>query len=186
MGTAAKKLVLLSTVVVDWPGLRLAVVAVPPRLSASAIRAPPCMIPKRLLRSSRATSSAVTRSGDTWVTLSPRNSAKGGCLFAASFICLLPAYTENREGRGRYRPRPHRAILWLSALRLRNDANVRTRGLETLRPDFLGFIVTDRSRNYHILTLFPIRGRSDAMLGGHLQRIDNAQNLVEVTSGRHR
>ena len=26
MGTAAKKLVLLSTVVVDWPGLRLAVV----------------------------------------------------------------------------------------------------------------------------------------------------------------
>src|SRR5215510_13038808 len=110
MGTAAKKFVLLSIVVVDCSGLRLAVVAVPPRLSARAIRAPPCMIPKRLLRSSRATSSAVTRSGDTWVTFSPRNSANAGCLLAASFIiCSQPI--PNREGRGRYRPRPGSANL---------------------------------------------------------------------------
>src|SRR5262249_53383730 len=72
------------------------------------------------------------------------------------------------------------------ALRLRNDTNVRTWSFKTLRPDFLGLIVADRSGNNHVLTLLPVRGRRDAMLGGHLQRINNAQNLVEVTPGRHR
>src|SRR5205823_2572616 len=71
------------------PGLRLAVAAVPPRLSASAMMAPPCRMLKRLLSSSRATSSPVTRSAEIWVILNPRNSANGGCSTAASLNSLI-------------------------------------------------------------------------------------------------
>ena len=58
---------------------RLATAAVPPRLSASAISAPPCSTPLRLLSCSVTTISAVTRSGDTWVIFMPMKSANGGC-----------------------------------------------------------------------------------------------------------
>src|SRR5690348_4036373 len=168
IGTAAKKLVLLSTVVVDWPGLRLAVVAVPPRLSAKAMRAPPCMIPKRLLRSSRAASSAVTRSGDMCVILRPRNSAKGGCLFAASFIMVVPR-PPKYEGRGRYRPRPLRAMSRVLVTRLWHDADIGPRRLEALGPDFLCFVIADRARDDDVFALLPVRRSRNPVLGRQLK-----------------
>ena len=100
----AKKLVLLSIVVVICPGPRLATAAVPPRLSASAISAPPCSTPLRLLSCSVTTISAVTRSGDTCVTFMPMKSANGGCRSARqvpdvlSFMALrLPELAAARK-----------------------------------------------------------------------------------------
>ena len=66
---------------------RLAVAAVPPRLSAKAIRAPPCMTRLRLVRFSVTRSSAVTRSGETWVIFMPMKAANGGC--SSGFISKL-------------------------------------------------------------------------------------------------
>ena len=48
-GYPAKKLVLLSIVVVICPACRFATAAVPPRLSAKRHHAPPCSTPLRLL-----------------------------------------------------------------------------------------------------------------------------------------
>src|SRR5262249_38187242 len=114
-----------------------------PRLSARAIKAPPCIIPNRLLRSSRATSSAVTRSGDTCVILRPRNSAKGGCLWAASFICVCYQPARKQQGLG---PKVRALTLQScvqSAARLWHDANIWARRLEALWPNLLGFVVAD-------------------------------------------
>src|SRR5690242_9389109 len=104
--------------------------------------APPCMIPKRLLRSSRATSSAVTRSGETCVILRPRNSANGGCLLAASFI-QFPQPRLNSKGADVIVRALCVQICDRSAPRLRHDADIGPGRLETLGPDFFGFLVAD-------------------------------------------
>src|SRR5262249_56402140 len=59
-GMAAKKLVLLSSVVVPAPSGRLATVAYAPIVSANAMIAPPWRTAGRVHRSSRTLSSAVT------------------------------------------------------------------------------------------------------------------------------
>src|SRR5690349_4244319 len=59
--------------------------------------APPCMMPNRLLNSSRAFNSAVTRSGETCVILMSRNWAKAGWLCARSSIELLQPFRSDGE-----------------------------------------------------------------------------------------
>src|SRR5262245_44564480 len=86
---AAKKLVLLSSVAVEAPGGRFATAAVPPRLSASAISAPPCSVLFRLVSCGVTGSSAVTRARETWVIFMPMKVANGGCSFG--FISKLRA-----------------------------------------------------------------------------------------------
>src|SRR5579885_1673536 len=145
--------------------------------------APPCMMPWRLFSSSRATSSAVTRSGETWVILMPRNSAKGGCLRAASFMATLQH--EKTRARG-LRSRPVTRCFGGSALRLRHVPDIGSRRLESLRPDLLRLLVAHRTGNDHVLARLPVRRCRDAMLGGHLQRIEHTQDLVEVAARGHR
>src|SRR5947207_5902677 len=96
----AKKLVLLSMVAVRPPFAKLAIVAVPPRLSASAMTAPPCNAPKRLLRSSRTGSSATTLSGETWIILMPSKAANGGCCSASEFIAKFIGWAPGNAGLG--------------------------------------------------------------------------------------
>src|SRR5262245_20069934 len=127
------------------------------------------MMPKRLLRSSRPTSSAVTRSGEMWVILRPRNSAKGGCLWAASFICIAPRGGKKSKGsdlKARALVLQSRFVLtaWL-----RHDANIRARRLEALRPYFLGFLVADRTGDDDILALFPVCRCRDTVFCCHLE-----------------
>src|SRR5262245_2983780 len=113
----AKKLVLLSIVAVVAPLGRLAMVAVPPRLSASAMMAPPCRMPKRLPSSSRTTSSATTRSRDRWMTFRPRKSAKGGCVSASGRMGFLVLQMANSEWRVANRGVGSRYSLSLLAIR---------------------------------------------------------------------
>src|ERR1700734_605769 len=137
----AKKLVLLSMVAVRPPGGRFATVAVPPRLSASAITAPPCSVPKRLLCTSRTGISATTLSLETWVIFMPMKSANGGWNSASGFIMALK--TKARP----IWPRPHHqsrdSNLWLP--RLRHHADVGLRRLPTARIKLLGFFVAHRA-----------------------------------------
>src|SRR5690606_23514908 len=77
-GTAAKKLVLLSIVVVIVPRGRLTIVAMPPRWSASAMSAPPCRMPWPFSISGRTVISATMRSGVISVIFHPMRPAKAG------------------------------------------------------------------------------------------------------------
>src|SRR4051794_7404187 len=72
-GTARKKFVLLSIVVVRAPSARLSTLAAPPRISAKAMMAPPCMTPLRLASSSPTVSSAAIRSREPLVKRTPIN-----------------------------------------------------------------------------------------------------------------
>ena len=50
----------------------------------------------------------------------------------------------------------------------------------------LGLFVGHRARNDHIVALLPIHRRGDLVLRGQLQRVDHAQDLVEIAARRHR
>src|SRR5262245_2424661 len=99
--------------------------------------------------------------------LRPRKSAKGGCISAASFISDAPS----RKTKARtLRPAPLlRNLATRLAPRLRNDADVWPRCFEALWPEPLGFFIAHRAGNNHVFALFPVGGRSNAVLGGHLQ-----------------
>src|SRR4051794_31038769 len=72
-----------------------------------------------------------------------------------------------------------------SALRgLRHDPDVGLRRLP-LAEDLLGLVVGDRARDDHVLALLPVHRRGDLVLGGELERVDDAQHLVEVAARRH-
>src|SRR4051812_13478745 len=77
-GTARKKLVLLSIVVVRAPSAKLSTLAAPPRMSAKAMMAPPCMTPLRLASSSPTVNSASIRSREPLVKRTPINREKAG------------------------------------------------------------------------------------------------------------
>src|SRR6266481_7736492 len=70
--------------------------------------------------------------------------------------------------------------------RLRHDANIGLRRLPALRILLLGLVVADRTRDDHVLAVLPIHRRRHLVLGGELQRVDDAQHLVEVAAGGHR
>src|SRR5215218_2611027 len=90
-GTAARKLVLLSIVVVHWPAARFATVATPPSVSASAITAPPCSTAGRVHSSGRTFSRATTRSGVTSTSSTPRKSENGMAWSGGMVAWLLGA-----------------------------------------------------------------------------------------------
>src|SRR6202022_2793817 len=64
----------------------------------------------------------------------------------------------------------------LKLLRLWHDPDVGLRRFPALRIDRLGLVVADGTRDDDVLALFPVGRGGDAMLGGHLQRIDRAQD----------
>src|SRR5258708_9972385 len=73
-----------------------------------------------------------------------------------------------------------------TSFRLRHDTKVRPRRLPTARIDRFGLVIADGARDDDVVTLVPIGRRRDAMLGRHLQGIDDAQYLYEAAPRRHR
>src|SRR3954447_5837160 len=69
---------------------------------------------------------------------------------------------------------------------LRDDADVRLGRLPAVRVLLLSLLVGDRAGDDDVVAGLPLRGRRDLVLRGQLQRVDYAQNLVEVAAGRHR
>src|SRR3954447_12188869 len=93
-----------------------------------------------------------------------------------------------RRGRRRARlaPRPQaKASCRMSALRLRHDPDVGLGRLPALGILLLGIIVADRAGDDHVLAALPVHRGRHLVLGGELQRVDDAQHLVEVAAGGH-
>ena len=104
LGTAAKKLVLLSMVAVRPLLGRRDARGHAAEGVAQAITAPPCMTPRRLHRSSRTVSSASVRSAVRWSTFTPRSLVKGGTSGRAIGVTLLLAMpVHSTAGAGRQR-----------------------------------------------------------------------------------
>src|SRR4029079_19268078 len=70
-------------------------------------------------------------------------------------------------------------------LRLPDDSDIRSPRLPSFRIDLLRLFVRNRSRDDHVVALFPVDWRGDAMLRGELHRIDHAENLIEIAPGGH-
>src|SRR5450755_812039 len=73
-----------------------------------------------------------------------------------------------------------------SVLRLRHHAQVRLNFVPAARKQFPGVIVVDRGDDDDVLPLLPVHGSSDLELISQLQRIDHAQDLVEISPGAGR
>ena len=65
-------------------------------------------------------------------------------------------------------------------LRLRHDPQVRPRCLPALGYFVLRLIVGYRSGDDDVFALLPLRGRRDLVFRGQLERVDDAQDFVEV------
>src|SRR5216684_800580 len=63
-------------------------------------------------------------------------------------------------------------------LRLRHDSKVGPRRLPALRILLLGILIAHRAGDDHILAIFPVHRRRDLVLGGELERVDDAQHLI--------
>src|SRR5437868_481781 len=70
--------------------------------------------------------------------------------------------------------------------RLRHDPNIRLRRLPTLREQLLGVVVGHRAGDDDVIAALPVHRRRHLVLGAELQRVDDAQHLVEVAADRHR
>src|SRR5579875_1953560 len=70
--------------------------------------------------------------------------------------------------------------------RLLGDAQVGLERPEALREKLLRLLVADGGRDDYVLALLPVDGRRDFVLIGELQRIDDAQNLLEVAARTRR
>src|SRR5258707_12829811 len=70
-------------------------------------------------------------------------------------------------------------------LRLRHDTNIGFRRFPALRIDRLPLLVADRTCDDDVFALLPVRRRRDAMLRGHLQRVDHTQDFLEIAPRRH-
>src|SRR5438552_8600587 len=73
-----------------------------------------------------------------------------------------------------------------SALRLWHDADIGLRRLPALWPQLLGVVVAHRACDDHVIAVLPVHRRRHLVLGRELQRVDDAQHLVEVAAGGHR
>src|SRR5579864_3970885 len=71
-------------------------------------------------------------------------------------------------------------------LRLRHNAQVGLRRLPATRILLLRLLIRHGTGNDYVITLLPIRWRSNLMLCCELKRIDYAQNLIEVPPRAHR
>src|SRR6185312_4247133 len=58
-------------------------------------------------------------------------------------------------------------------------------GLPAVRVELLGFLFRDTARDDDVVAYVPIDGRRDLVLGGELDGIENAHDLVEVPAGAH-
>src|SRR5215475_2251409 len=74
-----------------------------------------------------------------------------------------------------------RWLLWL-----RHYADVRLGSRPAVRVGLPGFVVRDRTRDDDVLALLPIHRSRHLVLRRELQRVDDAQDLVEVAAGSHR
>ena len=70
--------------------------------------------------------------------------------------------------------------------RLRHDPDVGFRLPPALRILLPGVVVADRAGDGHVLALLPVHRRGDFVSGGKLQRVDDAQHLVEIAASGHR
>src|SRR5215469_13996398 len=69
-----------------------------------------------------------------------------------------------------------------ASARLRDDADIGPRRRPTLGIPLPGFVVGDGPGDDHILALLPVHRRCDLVAGGELDRVDDAQHLVEVAA----
>src|SRR5438132_2081619 len=67
-------------------------------------------------------------------------------------------------------------------LGLRHGPQIRLERLEALRVLFLRLLVRYRGRNDHVLARLPVHRRRNRVFGVQLQRIEEAQNLVEISA----
>src|SRR3982074_3791466 len=72
------------------------------------------------------------------------------------------------DGHGTPRSWPRRR-----SARLRNDPDVRPRGLPTLRVGLPGIVVGHRAGDDHLVALLPVDRRRDLVPGGQLQRVED-------------
>src|SRR5450755_928191 len=71
-------------------------------------------------------------------------------------------------------------------LRLRNDAQVGFGGLPSAGILFLGFFVRNVAADDDVIARLPVRWRGNFVLCRELNRVDDAQDFVEVATGAHR
>src|SRR5580704_13505935 len=95
----------------------------------------------------------------------------------------MPARGSNMQ---RARPRPRSGIGLSALLRRRHDPDIGFRRLPALRIELLGLVVGHRAGEDDVLALLPVRRRRHAVLGGELQRVDDAQHFVEIAPRGHR
>ena len=69
----------------------------------------------------------------------------------------------------------------LTTLGLRDDPDVGPRGVPGAVL-LLRLLVADRAGDDHVVARLPLRRGRDLVLGGQLQRVDDAQDLVEVAA----
>src|SRR5450756_319353 len=83
------------------------------------------------------------------------------------------------------RPPPQEPTTLRVSGRLRDDPDVGLR-LGPVAEDLLSLLVGDRARDHDVLALPPVHRRRNLVLGGELKGVDHPQDLVEITTGRHR
>src|SRR6185312_822410 len=70
-----------------------------------------------------------------------------------------------------------------ASLGLGRNPQVRLEGLPAGREQRFGLFVLDRRDDDHVLALLPVDRRRDLVLCRQLERVDHAQQLVEVAAG---
>lgn len=68
----------------------------------------------------------------------------------------------------------------------RGEAQVGLRDLDAVREDLVRLLGRDRRVNDDLASRLPVGGRGDPVLVAELERVDRAQDLVELTAGRRR
>ena len=74
----------------------------------------------------------------------------------------------------------------LVPIRLRSHPQVRLDRLPTLGELLLRVLVRDRRHDDHVLAVLPVDGSRHLVLRGQLERIDHAQDLIEIATGARR
>src|SRR6476646_3823432 len=111
---------------------------------------------------------------------------KPGGFVSLGWVGAKPSRGRRGCRRARLAPRPQaKAACRMSALRLRHDPDVGLGRLPALWILLLGIIVADRAGDDHVLAALPVHRGRHLVLGGELQRVDDAQHLVEVAAGGH-
>src|SRR5262249_3114896 len=73
-----------------------------------------------------------------------------------------------------------------SGVRLRNEPQVRLCCLPAARKLLTGLLVRDRRDNDYVLALPPVDRCGDRLYGGELERVEEPEDLVEVSPAGHR